>query len=533
MPIPDVILGEQGRVGMLRGFGSMARLLSLTLGPIGRNIANAREPRGEPEILTDAATVARRIINLPDRAEDAGAMMMRHLVWRVREEVGDGSATTAVLAHAIATEIQHVVAAGANAMIVKRGIERATKAAIEALEDMSIALEGEDNIAAVATAAIADREIGALLGEMYDVLGPNANIIIEPYIATYHDRAYHEGARFRGGYLSPYFVTDSARRVTVLDDVYILVADMAFESVASIQNALELVLKNGGKNLFIICKLMSDKAIGVMVANNDRGSIHSASANLKPVGDLRWGTMQNIATLTGGRAQTDKSGMPPEGITLQDLGRADRVICTKDYYMIIGGKGDRKAIRERQTKLRKRLRETHDPEEREMLRELMTHFSAGVGELRIGALTEKERSALKETAEQAMKAVMSGMESGIVPGGGVAYLNCVDAVKAVEAKGDEAIGVRIMARALEEPMRQIAKNANYHPPLVIADARRAGPGYGFDVHQKKIVNMLEEGLMDPTMVVKRALELASSGAMMLLSTDALVLHRKPEETFEP
>lgn len=533
MPRPQVILGEQSRVGMLRGFESMARLLAITLGPIGRNIANAREPKGEPELLRDAATIARRIIQLPDRAEDAGAMMMRHIVWRVREEVGDGSATTAVLARAIAREIQHVVAAGANAMMVKHGVEVATEAAVKALEAMSIPLEGEERIAAVARAAVDEPGIAKLLGEMYDVLGPNANIVIEPYIATFHDRVYHEGARFKGEYISPYLMTDTIRRVAVLEDVYILANDTAFETVASVQKPLELVLKAGGKSLFIVCKMMADKAIGVLVANNERGIIRSCASGIKPVGELRRGQVENIAILTGARPLTDKSGMDPTNITIEDFGRADRVIVTKEHYTIIGGKGDKQAIRERVQKLRQRLRETHDAEERQNLRELVTHFSAGVGELRIGALTEKERTALTELAEEAMKIVKAGMEGGIVAGGGAAYLACIPALEALHAEGDEALGVRIVARALEEPMRCLVANAGAEPSVAIAEARRAGPNFGFDVRHKKIVNMIEAGIVDPTMVVKRALQMASSAAMMLLSTDALVLHRKPKENFEP
>jgi chaperonin GroEL len=534
MPKPDVILGEKSRVGMLRGFESMARLLAITLGPIGGNIANAREPKGEPELLTDAATIARRIIQLPNREEDAGAMMMRHMVWRVREEVGDGSATTAVLAVALAREMQRVIAAGTNAMMVRRGVELGTDAALRALEQMSQPLEGEDHIAAVATAATGNAEIGKLLGEMYDVLGPHANIVIEPYIATYHDRTYHEGARFGGGYISPYLMTDTSRRIAALNDVYILAADMVFDSVKSAQNILELVVKDGGKSVFVICKNMSDKAIGVLVANNERDIIRSSVANIKPIGEVRRGTVENIALITGGRPLFDKSGMSPEDVKFEDLGRADRVVVTKDYYLIIGGHGDKQKIKERTQQIRQHLRETRDQEERQQLRDLLVQFSSGVGELRIGGMTEQERKALTEVAEQSMKAVRAGMESGIVPGGGAAYLACIPAVQAVQADDpDIQIGVNIMARVLEEPMRRIAANAGIHPPVAVAEATRAGVGYGYDVRDKKIVNMIEHGIADPTMVVKRALELASSGAMMLLTTDALVLHRKPKENFEP
>jgi chaperonin GroEL len=226
-------------------------------------------------------------------------------------------------------------------------------------------------------------------------------------------------------------------------------------------------------------------------------------------------------------------GQTPEAITLADFGRAERVVSTSSYFMIIGGKGDKGPIRQRVQAMRQRLRETPDKEERDMLRELLPQFSAGVAELRVGALTSRERNVLTGIAEQAMKTVAAGMESGIVPGGGAAYLNCIPAVEAIQAEGDEAIGVRILARALEEPMRRIAANVGLHPPVVIADARRAGAGCGIDVRSKQVVNMIEQGIADPLMVVRRALQQAVSGAIMLLTTDALVLHRKPKEAFDP
>ncbi len=533
MPIPDVILGEESRIGMLRGFGAMARLVAVTLGPIGGKIANAREPSGEPELLSDAATIVRRIIQLPERCEDAGAMMMRHIVWNMRQEMGDGSAVTAVLANSIAQEMHHMITAGANAMMLRRGIEKAVGAALEALDEISVPLEGEERIAAVATAASGDAEIGRLLGEIYDVLGAHANIVIEPYVATFHDRAYHEGARFKGGYLSTYLLTDTTRHLAILDDPYIVCADIDFDSLEHVRNILEQVLKAGGKSVFILCKFMSDKGIGLLSANNERGTIRSCAAKIQPVGDLRQGTLENIALLTGAKPLTYKSGVDPDDISLADMGRCERVIVAKDYFMIVGGKGDKAAIRERVQSLRERLRNSMDAEERETLRELLKHFSAGVAELRIGALTSQERKALTETAEEAMKTVSAAMEGGIVPGGGAAYLACIPAVEAVEAKGDEAIGVKIVARALEEPMRQIAINVGVHPPLAIAEARKAGVGYGLDARTKKIVHMIDAGIADPTVVVKRALQQAASGAIMLLTTNALVLHRKPKESFEP
>jgi len=519
---------------MLRGFGSMARLLGLTLGPIGGNVVNDRDV-SSPEVLDDAATIARRIIQFPDRAEDAGAMMMRHIVWRVREEVGDGSATTAVLAQRLAEEMQRMIAAGANAMILRHGIDKGASVALRELKAQSAELEGEERIGAVASAAIGDPEIGGILGEIYDVLGPNANVVIEPYIATYHDRTYHDGARFRGGPLSPYFETDKIRHLTVLENPYILVADMNFNAPETVAALMGKVLDAGGKSILIICRSMSDKGIGVMVANNEAETIQAAASDLKPVGDLRRGTMQDIAILTGGTDLTDKSSLTPERVTIEDFGQADRVILAKKSITIIGGHGDKKVIRERVKKLREGLRTTTDKELRTDLREMVTHFSAGIGELRIGALTGKERKELTELAEQAMKAVQAGMEGGVVPGGGAAYLACIPALEelATELEGDEATGVRALITALKEPMARIAANSGVHPPLAVGRAMQEGPGYGFEVRSQRVVNMLDKGIVDPTLVATRALEQAISGAIMLQTTDALVLHRDPKESFEP
>lgn len=533
MPKPDLVLGEDCRVSMLRGFDSIGRLLALTLGPIGGHIANQREGTNETELLNDAATVARRVLQLPERSENVGAMMMRHIVWHMRQAVGDGSATTAVIAQATAREMQRLIAAGANAMILRRGIDQAMAVALRELERIAVPLEGEQHIAAVATAAMGDAEIGKLLGEMYDVLGENAAIVTEPYVATYHDRVYRDGARFRGGYLSPYLITDQERRIAVLEDPYIVVGEMRFESTEAIQNILEQVVNAGGKSVFFAVRAMSDKALSMLVANNENGIIKSCAAELKPVGDERRGTFENIALLVGANKLDDKHGWSEMDVSLNDLGRASRVTVTRQHYTIAGGQGDREAITERRRELRKKLRASHDPEEREMLRTLLSHFSGGIGELRIGALTSQERKELTELAEQGMKAVDAAMEEGIVPGGGAAYLACIEAVRAIEAQGDERLGVEVVARVLEEPMRRIAENAGLHPPVAIAESLRRGFGHGYDVRRERYADMIEAGIADAAMVAKRALQQGVSGAVMLLTTDALVLHRKPQESFTP
>jgi chaperonin GroEL len=533
VPKPGLILGEGSRIGMLRGFETMGHLVSLTLGPVKGTVANERDGTREIELLRDAATAVRRVIQLPDPAADPGAMLMRHIVWNVRQDVGDGSATSAVIARALARETQRVIAAGANAMILRRGIEKALAAALRALDTLAIPLEGEDRIAAVATAAGGNADIGKLIGEIYDVLGPHANIVIAPYVATYHDRVYREGARFEGSCVSPYLMTDEAHRSAVLKDVHVLVADLVIDTAEGVAHLLEQVAQSGGKSMFVICKKISDKAIGVLTANNDRGTIQSTVASLKPIGDARRGTIENIAILTGGEPLNDKAGLVPEMITSADFGHADQIVVDGEQIVIVGGRGTPSTIQARLSALRERLRKATDPEERDTCRDLLTQFSRGVAELRVGALTSQERTQLTEIARQAIKAVAAGMESGIVPGGGAAFLACIPAVRELELSGDEALGAQILARALEEPMRCIAENAGIHPPLAIDQAQRSGPGYGFDAIGKQTVHMLDEGIVDPAIVARRALEYGVSGALMLLTTDALVIHRKPKESVNP
>jgi chaperonin GroEL len=533
MPKPNLLLGESSRVSMLRGFETVGHLVSLTLGPTRGAIANERDGTREIELIRDAATAVRRVIQLPEPTEDPGAMLMRHIVWNMRQEVGDGSATAAVIAYALARETQRVIAAGANAMIIRRGVEKALAAAVWALEDLSIPLEGEDRIAAAATAACGDAEIGKLIGEMFDVLGPHAQVVVVPYAATFHDRAYREGARFEGSFVSPYLLTDQTHQSAVLEDVYVLVADLVIETADGAAYLLDQVAQMGGKNLFIICKQITDKAIGVLVTNNERGTIQSTVSSLAPIGDARRGSIENIAAITGGQPLNDRAGLVPEMVTAGDYGYADRIMLDKQQFVIVGGHGEHGAIQARMGLLRERLHSARDPEERETLRMLTSQLSNGVAELRVGALTGQERTRLTEISKQGIKAVEAGMESGIVPGGGAAYLACIPAVKAVEAEGDEAIGVSLLAQVLEEPMRQIARNASMHPPLAISDSQRKGPGFGLDAVSKQVVNMLDQGIADPTIVARRALEHGVSGALMLLTTDALVIHRKPKESVEP
>jgi chaperonin GroEL len=397
-----------------------------------------------------------------------------------------------------------------------------------------VPLEGEKRIRAVATAASGSPEIGKLLGEMFDVLGPHAHIVIEPYTSTYHDRAYREGTLFKGGYFSPYLANDTLRRMSILNDVHIAIVDVDFDSADAVEHVLNTVVQAGGKNLLLVCRQLSDKCISMLGANNERGAVKSCAVKPADVGEARQNILTNLALITGAEFISEKVSQTYRDLTPQRLGFASRVTATRDQFTVIGGRGDRQAVRKRAQELRAILKRTPHPTDRDHLSKAISQLSDGIGELRIGALTEADRKSQMETAEVAVKTVAACIEGGIVPGGGAAYLSAIPDVLAVGAKpGDETFGVQMVARALEAPMRQIVLNAALHPPLAIAESRQAGLGFGFDVRTKRVVNMIDEGIADSAYVSKTALERAASVAIMLLTTDALVLHRKPKESVQP
>ena len=519
---------------MQRGFDTLARLLSLTLGPRGGNIVSQRVNTSGFEALEDGATIARRFTDLPDRVENAGAMMMRHIVWHMRERFGDGSVTAAVLARGIARELHRLIAGGADPVLLQRGLEKGVAAAVAALEEMSIPLTEPEHVAGVARAVIEDPRIAQLLAEMIDVLGPYGNILIQPGYGLGHEYGFREGSRFPGAYISRYLVSDKFRHIAALDEPHVVVADFHFEEPGHVLHLLELVAQAGGDRLFIICKNMWERAIDALVAANRRGPVTTYAARIKPVEDLRRDMMRDFALLTGASFITDVAGMGPQDLTAADLGRAERLVATEAYVSVVGGGGDAPSVEAQTDTLQSRMALVEEREERERLRERVGRLQGGIGELRVGAYTESERNALVERAAHAVKVVQVGLEGGVVPGGGAAYLDVVPAVEAAATgHSEEAMGMRALARALEEPARAIAANADAYGPLVVNACRERGPGYAYEVGQGCVRDMATAGIVDPTLVVKAALERAASGAAMLISAEALVLPREPKESYRP
>ena len=534
MPTPSIRFGPACREPMQRGFDTMARLLALTLGPRGGNVVSQRVGSAGYERISDGATIARRITDLPDRVENAGAMMMRHIVWRMRDRFGDGSVTAAVLARRLARQLHRLHAARANAVHLQRGLERGVRVAVTALEELSIPLTRPEHVAGLANAVIHDRPIAQRLGQMVDVLGPNGNILIQPGYGVGHDCAFREGSRFPGEYVSRYLLSDRLRRVAALNDTRVLVADFHFDEPGHLAPILGQLAEAGGQSLFIICKNMWDRAIDTLVANNARGPVTAYAATIKPVEDLRRDMKRDIALLTGAAFLTDAAGMNPQDLTLDDLGHADRVVATEEYVTIVGGRGDAGAVQAHARALRSRLRQLEERAPKEPLRERIGRLQGGVGELRVGAHTEQERNALVERAAHAVKVVQIGLEGGVVPGGGAAYLAAIPALEAAAAgESEEAMAMRALARALEEPTRAIAANAGANPPLVLMACRERGPGHAYEVGQGRVRDMLDAGVLDPALVAKAALQQAASGAAMLTSAEALVLRRAPPQSYQP
>ncbi len=535
MERPKVVLGRKASEGMARGADRLGHLLGLTLGPVAGNVINEKIGGSDRmETLTDAATIARRIIQLPEPTEDVGAMLLRQLVWRVRQKVGDGSATSAVLALAFLKEARRMMAAGANPMRLQKGIERGTAAAVKALHSMAVPLEGQERFAALATAACGDAELGRIVGEIFETIGPEGVVTVQDYIGYYLNREYAEGSRFKGNFTSRFFLTDVNHRVAQLVRPYIFISDWNLSEMGQVAPLLELMMREGDKRPLLVVSASQDGgALSTLLANHQKGVLQCCGVSPKGVGDTLRAALEDMALITGGRFLFKGAQLNPQDITLADLGQAERIEVDEDFITIFEGAGDRKAVRQRRQQLRVALEEAKDVEAAAEIRERLGRLSGGIAVLKVGAPTDKDRTRRREQAEEAVRVVADGARSGVVAGGGAAYLACIPAVKAIEAEGDVAYGVAIVARALEEPMRRIAMNAHLDPSVMVARARERGAGYGVDVRTGQVTDMVEAGIMDSVRVLQAALETAASGACMVLTTGAVILHRKPETKTEP
>jgi chaperonin GroEL len=518
-----------------RGFDTLAQALAVTLGPTQGIVLSDPENRSKPELLNDAATIARRILALPQRSEDVGAMLLRNLVWRMQLKAGDGCAMTAVLAQAILDQAYRYKAAGANAMVLQRGLRRATEAAIDALEQMAQPVRDEEDLTGVAASITAEPDLSLILGEMFDILGPDAYITIEDYVAPYLEREYQEGGRWSGRLVSPYLITDPARRRAVLANCVVALFAGPVTELEQVQPLLELVAQRQSPRLVLVAHEIKGAALTMLVTNHQQKKIQTIGVALRRPANKRRTDFEDLAVLTGAEVLTPELGRSLATIKAEDLGLARRVEADPDTMVVVGDPQHAAAVRHQIETLRARLADLPpDDEAVDELRFRLARLSGHVATLKLGAHTKAAREGLRQKADKALRALPLALREGVVPGGGVAYLDVVPAVKAISAKDEEGWGVAILARALEEPFRRIVRNAGHHDPAaVLAQVQRQGPGFGYDAVQGRVVNMAGADILDAVGVLRLALQTAVSGAAMALTTETIVHKRRPQTSMEP
>ena len=528
MAAKEVIFGEEARRKVLAGVEKLANVVRVTLGPRGRNVCLEKK-FGSPDIVNDGVTIAEEQ-EYKDSFENMGAQLVKEVASKTNDVAGDGTTTATILAHALVKEGFKMVAAGANPMALKRGIEKGTKAVVEELKKMSRKLTSKEETAQVATISANDPEIGRIIADAMETVGEDGVITVEDSetIETYYEIV--EGMRFDREYISPYFVTDPKKMEVVLEEPYILITDR------EIKNAMELIpimekVAQTGKPLLVIAKDVTGEALSTLVLNKLRGTLTSCAVKAPGFGDRRKAMLEDIAILTGGRVISEDAGMEVRNATLEDLGRAEKVRVTHEDTTIIGGKGDPEAIKARIEQINEQIKTTDSDYDREKLEERKAKLAGGVAVIKVGAATETELEEKKHRFEDALEATKAAVEEGILPGGGVALLNAAKVLDGLEKEleGDEKVGVQILKRALEEPARQLAENAGFEGAVIVEQLKQQKPGVGFDVVQEKFVDMFEAGIIDPTKVTRSALQNAVSIAGMLLTTEALVAEIKEEK----
>jgi chaperonin GroEL len=515
----QITYGEQSRQAILRGVNQLADAVKVTLGPRGRNVIIDRK-FGSPTITKDGVTVAKEI-DLKDPVENMGAQMVREVASKTSDVAGDGTTTATVLAQAIYREGAKNVVAGANPMELRRGIERAVEVITAELKKMSKPVTGS-MVAQVGTiSANNDETIGTIIADAMDKVGKDGVITVEEAKTMETSLEVVEGMQFDRGYLSPYFVTDPERMEAVLENPHILIHEKKISSLKDLLPLLEQVAKSGDP-LLVVAEDLEGEALATLVVNKLRGTLKVAAVKAPGFGDRRKAMLEDLATLTNGKAITDDLGLRLENLKLEDLGRAKKVTIDKDNTTIIEGAGTKKAIEGRVKQLRAQIEDTTSDYDREKLQERLAKLVGGVAVIKVGAATETELKEKKARVEDAMHATKAAVEEGIVPGGGVALLRASKALAKLKLDGEQQIGVQIIARAVEEPIRWIASNAGQEGAVVVAKVKGLGPEEGFNALNDKYENLVTAGVIDPTKVVRTALQNAASIASLMLTTEALV-----------
>lgn len=527
MGAKQLVFSEEARRALQAGVDKVAGAVKVTLGPRGRNVVLERK-FGSPTITKDGVTVAKEI-ELEDPYENLGAQLCKEVASKTNDVTGDGTTTATVLAQSIVAEGLKNVAAGANPMFIKKGIDKAVAAAVEELKKLAIPVEGKDNIANVAAISGNDEEIGEVIAEAMELVGKDGVITVEESKGIEVSVEKVEGMEFDKGYISAYFVTNTETMEAVLDEPYILLYEKKITAVADLLPVLEKIARTG-RPLLIVAEDVEGEALATLVVNKIKGTLQVAAVKAPGFGDRRKAMMEDIAILTGGEFISEDLGIKLENVELSQLGQAKTVKIDRESTTIVEGRGDLDSIKGRIAQIKKQIEESDSDYDREKLQERLAKLAGGVAIIRVGASTETELKEKKHRVEDALSATRAAVEEGIIPGGGTTFVNIITALDKVEANGDENVGVQIVKRALEEPLRQIANNAGLEGSVVLERVReQEKPGIGFDAITEDYVDMVKAGIVDPVKVARYALQNAASIASLLLTTEALITDVPKEE----
>ncbi|MFH1031801.1 MAG: chaperonin GroEL [Chloroflexota bacterium] len=515
----QIIFGEEARHSLKKGVDTLAHAVRVTLGPKGHCVALDKK-WGAPSVIDDGVTIAKDI-ELADPFENMGAQLVKEAATKTNDACGDGTTTSTILAHAIVIGGFKNIAAGAEPMALKRGIEKATQTIVEELKKKSNDVKGKEQIAQVATITAKDKKIGNLIAEVMEKVGKDGVITVEESKGIEYEIEYVEGMQFDRGYISPYFITNTEKMQAAIEDPYILITDKKISAVADILPPLEKILQVS-KNLLIVAEDVDGEALATLVVNKLRGTINVVAVKAPGFGDRRKEMLNDMAVLTGGKVISEEIGRKLDSVIVEDLGRARRATIDKDNTTIVEGKGSEEAIKARIKQIKAQIEETTSDYDREKLQERQAKLAGGVAIIKVGAATEVELKERKHRVEDALSATRAAVEEGILPGGGLGLLGSLPALDKLKISGDEATGVDIVRKAVEEPIRWIAINAGRDGSVVADMVKKGPPGVGYDAEADEFGDMVKKGIIDPTKVVRSALQNAASVAAMVLITEALV-----------
>ena len=515
----QLTFSEEARAAMKRGIDTMASTVGVTLGPLGRNVVLDKK-FGPPQVCSDGVTIAKEI-ELEDPFENMGAQLLKEAASKTNDVAGDGTTTATVLAQAIIHEGFKNIAAGANPMALKRGIEKGVVALRGAVEDMATPVEGRTQIAQVASLSAHDEEMGDLIADVMEKVGKDGVITVEESKGLSYEQEFVEGMQIDRGYISPYFITDQERMESAIDDPYILITDKKISAVSDVLPALEKILQVG-KNVVIVAEDIEGEALATLVVNKLRGTLSCLAVKAPGFGDRRKAMLEDMAILTGGQVISEEVGRKLESVTVEDLGRARRIVSTKEETTFVDGAGSEDAIQGRINQIKAQVDETTSDFDREKLQERLAKLSGGVAIIKVGAATEVELKEKKNRVEDALSATRAAVEEGIVPGGGLAVIRARAAMDSLDLTGDEATGAAVLSKSLESPIKLISENTGVSGEVILNQSLESEGDWGYDAEAGEFCHLLERGIMDPTKVTRAAIENAASVAAMVLTTESLI-----------